>query len=269
MCELFAISSKLPTKVTFSLEEFASHGGIKAHHTDGWGLAFYDGSFAQIFHEAEPSAYSEWMSFLQKHQTPTRRIISHIRHATVGSRSLKNTQPFSRELGGRRHVFCHNGNLENVDAELKLGRFQPIGDTDSEVAFCYLMSALTSEWSSNTPSLQARVDIIKDIFNHFSKMGPANFLYSDGDYLYAYANKRTQPDGQMKPPGLYYLIRHCEAGLSLKSVSSVKIKSDSNQLNSEQKIILFASVPLSDENWIPFEENQLIVSNDGEIIQTN
>ncbi|MCF6194846.1 MAG: class II glutamine amidotransferase, partial [Kangiellaceae bacterium] len=82
MCELFAVSSKLPTKITFSLEEFASHGGKKAHHTDGWGLAFYDGPFAQIFHEAKPSAYSEWMKFLQNHQPPSCRIISNIKHAT-------------------------------------------------------------------------------------------------------------------------------------------------------------------------------------------
>ncbi len=268
MCELFAISSKLPTKVTFSLEEFASHGGIKAHHTDGWGLAFYDGSFAQIFHEAEPSAYSEWMSFLQKHQTPTRRMISHIRHATVGECSLKNTQPFSRELGGKRHVFCHNGNLENIHSKLKLDRFKPIGETDSEYAFCYLMSALTNAWSNSSPKLNTRIEIIKSIFNQFSKMGPANFLYSDSDYLYAYANKRTQPNGTMKSPGLYYLNRQCKSQTSNKSISSVDINDENIELGATQKIILFASVPLSNENWIPFESNQLIVSNNGEILHT-
>ena len=266
MCELFAVSSKLPTKVTFSLEEFASHGGVKDHHTDGWGLAFYDGPFAQIYHEAEPSAYSEWMSFLQKHQTPTCQIISHIRHATVGARTLKNTQPFSRELGGKRHVFCHNGHLENIHAELKLDRFKPIGDTDSEVAFCYLMDSLENAWTKTSPDLSVRVEIVKTVFDQFSQMGPANFLYSDSEYLYAYANKRTQQNGKMKPPGLYYLIRQCDLELQSELISSVNIKSNKNQINPEQKIILFASVPLSDENWIPFEENQLIISSNGEIV---
>ena len=32
MCELFAISSKVPTKVTFSLDEFSRHGGQTARH---------------------------------------------------------------------------------------------------------------------------------------------------------------------------------------------------------------------------------------------
>jgi len=45
MCELFAVSSKVPTNVSFSLEEFSRHGGGTAHHKDGWGLAFYDGSW--------------------------------------------------------------------------------------------------------------------------------------------------------------------------------------------------------------------------------
>jgi hypothetical protein len=31
-------------------------------------------------------------------------------------------------------------------------------------------------------------------------------------------------------------------------------------------VLLFASVPLSDENWLPFNENQLIVAHKGDII---
>lgn len=47
MCELFAISSNLPTTVTFSLEEFSRHGGLTASHKDGWGIAFYANNDAQ------------------------------------------------------------------------------------------------------------------------------------------------------------------------------------------------------------------------------
>jgi len=169
MCELFAISSKVPTKTTFSLEEFARHGGKTAQHTDGWGLAFYDGSFAQIFHEAEPSAYSKWMQFLQGHQTPTRRLISHIRRASVGERALRNTQPFSRELGGKRHVFCHNGDLKDAHKKLELGRFRAIGDTDSEHAFCFLLSKLEPLWRDHPPSLDDRTSVLKKTFSSFSK----------------------------------------------------------------------------------------------------
>lgn len=268
MCELFAISSKVPTKTTFSLEEFARHGGKTAQHTDGWGLAFYDGSFAQIFHEAEPSAYSKWMQFLQGHQTPTRRLISHIRRASVGERALRNTQPFSRELGGKRHVFCHNGDLKDAHKKLELGRFRAIGDTDSEHAFCFLLSKLEPLWRDHPPSLDDRTSVLKKTFSSFSKMGPANFLYSDSDYLYAFANRRTQANGRMEPPGMYYLERHCDSNSNSSSttLSSVAIENERKASNSEQKIVLFASVPLSEEKWQPFEDNQMIVSKDGCIL---
>ena len=42
--------------------------------------------------------------------------ISHIRHAARGSLSLANTQPFTRELAGRSHVFAHNGDLPGVNS---------------------------------------------------------------------------------------------------------------------------------------------------------
>ena len=42
MCELFAMSSRVPATVTFSLEEFARHGGLTAPHKDGWGIVYYD-----------------------------------------------------------------------------------------------------------------------------------------------------------------------------------------------------------------------------------
>jgi len=36
MCELFAISSRLPATVSLSLKTLAEHGGGSAPHADGW-----------------------------------------------------------------------------------------------------------------------------------------------------------------------------------------------------------------------------------------
>jgi len=38
MCELFAMSSRHPANVRFSLEEFSRHGGLAGPHKDGWGI---------------------------------------------------------------------------------------------------------------------------------------------------------------------------------------------------------------------------------------
>ena len=62
----------------------------------------------------------------------------------MGARVYRNTQPFIRELGGRMHLFAHNGWLPPY---LRQGRlrnpsrpFNPVGDTDSEEAFCDLLA---------------------------------------------------------------------------------------------------------------------------------
>jgi len=134
MCELFALSSKLPTLASFSLEEFSRHGGNTGPHRDGWGLAFYEDGYAQVFREAQSASNSKWMQFLKEHQHRSQCLISHIRLATQGEPALRNTQPFSREIGGCRHVFCHNGDVSGIFEAMQPSRFKPIGETDSEVS---------------------------------------------------------------------------------------------------------------------------------------
>src|SRR4029079_300694 len=68
-------------------------------------------------------------------------IVAHIRKATQGPVALAHTQPFESELWGRYWVFAHNGDLKGYAPRLH-GAFRPVGATDSERAFCWLMQAL-------------------------------------------------------------------------------------------------------------------------------
>jgi len=264
MCELFAVSSKFPTRATFSLEEFSRHGGEKGPHRDGWGLAFYEGGDAQIFRETGAAATSEWMHFLRDHQHQSRCVISHIRKATQGETALRNTQPFSREIAGFRHVFCHNGNLADIRNKIAKSHFSPIGETDSEYAFCFLLAQVENLWSEGRPELGRRVELIGSVFDRFAALGPANFLYSDGEYLYAYANRRTQASGLCEPPGMYYLCRDCDRDRDAQPLVGLELTEAGK--NPRQSVVLFASVPLSDERWLPLQENQLIVAANGSIV---
>ena len=265
MCELFAVSSKFPTRATFSLEEFSRHGGEKGPHRDGWGLAFYEDGDAQIFRETGPAATSEWMYFLRNHQHQSRCVISHIRKATQGECALRNTQPFSREVAGFRHVFCHNGNLVDIRSELGATHFEPIGETDSEVAFCFLLAQVENLWQEGRPDLGRRTKLIHSVFNRFAELGPANFLYSDGEFLYVFANRRTQSSGLCEPPGMYYLCRDCDRDRDAQPLTGLEL--NDIEKNPRQTVVLFASVSLSDEGWLPLRENQLIVAANGCIMK--
>jgi glutamine amidotransferase len=262
MCELFAMSSRVPATLGFSLERLARHGGDEGPHRDGWGLVFYEGADCLLLREPRPASDSRLMQFMGREGLRTRMALSHIRLATFGERSLRNTQPFARELGGRMHVFAHNGDLPPLaEVPVPAGlRYRPIGNSDSEHAFCGLLTRLEPLWRSCTdapPPLAQRLAVIAEYAAELRALGPANFIYADADALFVHADRRTQADGRLRPPGLYLLQRCCwrsapeleDAGVNLKTV--------------RQDVALVASVPLTDELWQPLGEGDLIALSDG------
>lgn len=100
MCELLGLSGSAPFSVTFSLDEFARHGGKTGPHRDGWGIAFYEGRDVRLIKEAKPAADSETVAFVKGQNFNSPLVLSHIRRATVGNLSLANTQPFTRNWAG-------------------------------------------------------------------------------------------------------------------------------------------------------------------------
>ncbi len=262
VCELFAMSSRYPTSVGFSLETLARRGGHDGPHKDGWGVAYLEGNDVSLFREASPASESALVEFMEKNGPPSSLVLSHIRKATQGKPALHNTQPFQRELGGRAHVFAHNGNLPGIAEKCHLAshRFTPMGDTDSEHAFCCLLERLTKLWDEATelpPSVEARLKIVADFAGWLRPLGPFNFIYSDGDTLFVHAHRRTQSGGDIRPPGLHLLVRSCNEEAVDLTASGVMLAPVA------QELVLIASVPLTDEPWEPVAEGEVIAITRG------
>jgi glutamine amidotransferase len=263
MCELLALSSRLPTRLTLSLDTFASHGGTAGPHRDGWGIAFACGNDVQLVREPAPSADSAQLRFLREHALSSTLVLAHLRLATRGGRVLANTQPFARELGGRMHLFAHNGDLEGLVPPPTGARFRPLGDTDSEFAWCRLLAALAPLWDApQPPSLPARLAVIAAFAAGLRPCGPANFTYSDGLTLFAHGHRRTQADGAIRPPGLHLLERHCTATSQPPEIEGLGLEKPPG----EQDVVLVASVPLSDEAWQPLAAGELIAVEQGRVV---
>lgn len=192
MCELLAISARFPTTVRVSLDQLARHGGGTGPHRDGWGIGMCQEGDALVIREPDAANGSRWVQFLQERQPRTSLAIAHVRLATQGARLLRNTQPFARELGGRMHLFAHNGMLPGVegDARFSSQRFRRIGDTDSEQAFCHLLERMARLWRDGLPSLEDRLREVRAFASDARTLGPANFLYTDGDALFAHGHRR-------------------------------------------------------------------------------
>lgn len=256
MCELFAMSSKQPATVNYSLDEFAKHGGGTYSNRAGWGIVFYEEGDARVIREPLPASDSPWVTFVREQELNSDCVIAHVRLANVGGPMLKNTHPFSRELGGRVHAFAHNGELKGLHNEVDLNAltFRPIGETDSELAFCLLMERLKPLWlAPQAPSVEARLGVFAEFANDMARRGAANFLYADGDTLFVHAHRRIyEKDGQFsepKPPGLS--LRNCLACTSEPEYSVSGLKVDLT----EHQVTLVASVPLDDSgDWVALPE---------------
>lgn len=267
MCELFAMSSRYPATVRVSLEELARHGGLTAGNRDGWGIAYYDDHDVRVIREPEPAANSEWVRFIEAHDLRSTIVVSHIRHATQGVRALRNTQPFCRELGGRRHLFAHNGDLGDIARRNGYGvsRSRPIGETDSEHAFCLLLERMAPLWhDAGPPSLERRWGVFREFVADVRRLGPANVIYADGDAVYLHGDRRVhEPGSAPRPPGLHLLQRRCVEQTPYLDTDGISVHSRRDR----QLVVLAASVPLSHEPWEALAAGEMVLLAGGEVVE--
>lgn len=262
------MSSRLPATVRYSFAEFSRRGGGTAPHADGWGIGYYVDGDVRVIREAEPAVASSCTRLLHEVPFASDLVIAHIRLATVGARVLRNTQPFQRELGGRVHLFAHNGKLDVAALRpmLRGDGHRPIGETDSEIAFCILLQRLRALWlaGGTVPALDARLAVVRELAAKLRQLGPANFLYSDGDVLFVHAHRRTQAPGRIEPPGLHVLERHCPLEMARLEVPGMEI---GPAQSGAQEVVLVASVPLTPEpGWRPLAEGEVLAIRGGRVV---
>lgn len=264
MCELLGLSAATPVSVSLSLARLAEHGAESGAYPDGWGIAYYEQRDVRLLKGAEPAGASDLFRFIEEHCFRSTRVIAHTRHAMRGPVAFENTQPFARELGGRAHVFAHNGLLDEAGLRgLPFGRSLPMGDTDSEVAFCVLLGRLEPLWrSGEVPPLDERSALVAAFAKEIRALGPANFLYADGDALFAHGDRRCHlGEAAPRPPGLHVLHRTCPPAPSDMRGGGVELRTQS-----ARHVTLFASVPLTEEPWKSLPQGQLVVAKGGRIV---
>jgi glutamine amidotransferase len=133
--------------------------------------------------------------------------------------------------------------------------------TDSEFAFCVLLDQMAAVWTvpGTTPSLRERFSVVSSFAGRLRALGPANFLYCDGDMLFAHGHRRKHAEtGRIEAPGLVLLQRQCQRGQQGIVTDGLSIRSD------DQLVTLFASVPLTDERWEPLAEGELVAASHGQ-----
>ncbi len=253
MCELFALSSNKAVRISFTWRGFRKRGSV---HRDGWGVAWYmDGGLAGLVKEPRPAPESP-IARLMVQGVRSRIVVSHVRWASQGDISYVNTHPFVRKLWDKDWVFAHNGDVSGIIGEpgYQLEWCHPVGETDSEYAFCYILEKLSGLRNRGLESLAVRLwSLAEEIGRH----GKFNFLFSNGEYLFAYMNRRGT---------LHYLSRHPSHQGPVRLLDE-DYEARLEELKApDEYAAIVATEPLTDEGWSPMNSGTLHVFHNGDIL---
>ena len=252
MCQLLGMNCNTPTDVTFSFTGFAQRAGHTGDHSDGWGIAFFEDKGVRHFVDHQRALDSPVADLIRRYPIRSCNVIAHIRKATQGRVALENTHPFVRELWGRYWVFAHNGDLKDFRPPLH-GNFHPVGATDSEHAFCWIMQELAKS-HAQVPSVKELTLTLRELAERIAPHGTFNFLLSNGKALWAHAST-----------SLFYIERRHPFASAHLSDDDVQVDF-STQTSPSDKVAVIVTAPLTrDEPWTAFKHHELKVFVEGTV----
>ncbi|HET6195826.1 MAG TPA: class II glutamine amidotransferase, partial [Acetobacteraceae bacterium] len=149
----------------------------------------------------------------------------------------------------RHFVFAHNGTVRGVRRHA-LGRFHPIGETDSEHAFCVLLSRLDERFAEYPGERMWKA--VARIASQIGAGGTFNFLLGDGTHLYARCATK-----------LHYIIR--KAPFARATLSDEDVCVDFSQVTTPRdRVAVIATQPLTrDEVWTAGVPGEMWVFKNG------
>lgn len=178
MCRVFGCVSADPVSIRHELLEAANPMIRQSEdHDSGWGMAVYertDGEEPLLVRYPE-AAYTD-AGFAVATATEGRIFNVHVRRATMGGLSLANTHPFALSS----YSYGHNGTILEYPRLARPWVAPAQGDTDSERFFNLLMH----DYDRGDPVASLRHTVARAIER--SPFSGLNFLFSDGERLYAY-----------------------------------------------------------------------------------
>ena len=254
MCELLGMNCNVPTDICFSFSGFRRRGGATGVHSDGWGIGFFEGKGVRLFLDPAPSAHSPVAELVRSYPIHSLNVIAHIRKATQGRVALENTHPFCRELWGTHWLFAHNGNLPLFQPSLT-GSPLPVGDTDSERVFCWLLQSLRERFGASAPQPADLFAELRELTLAFAGLGISNYLLSNGEVLIAHCSTR-----------LSYIVR--EAPFGEAHLRDEDLAVDFSRLTTpDDRVAVIATLPLTDnELWVEMPPGSLWMFQDGAVV---
>ncbi|MCW7538860.1 class II glutamine amidotransferase [Aquabacterium sp. A7-Y] len=248
MCQLLGMNCNTPTDIVFSFTGFATRS---QEHADGFGIAFFEGAGVRCFVDHQRALGSPVAELVRRYPIQSTNVIAHIRKATQGRVALENCHPFVRELWGRYWVFAHNGDLKGYAPRLHAA-FRPVGDTDSEQAFCWLLQELAKNHAT-VPTPEQLTETLRELVPQIASHGTFNFMLSNGHALWAHCSTR-----------LHYLVRRHPFPVARLQDEDLSVNF-ADVTAPQDRVAVIVTEPLTaNEAWTAFDPGELKVFVEGE-----
>lgn len=258
MCQLLGVNSKNPADIGFSFSGFRRRGGLTDDHVDGFGVAYFEPTGLRIYCDDRAAMDSPIAELVANAKIKALNTIVHLRKSDDSL--LRNAHPFVREIWGESWAFSHNGKMtieQATDSDpIRQGvshYYCPVGDTDSEFAFCYLLNQLKDNFEQK-PDDKTLFGFLTEQCRFLADYGLFNCLLSNGDWLLSYANTL-----------LFYVTRQAPFGLATLVDADISI--DFQQVNEPDDVItVLATIPLTtNEDWQQLAVNECVIFAEGRI----
>lgn len=235
---------------------------INSSHANGWGLGWYpnDNQASMVIKDPAPretqvvaDTVTDWSSFRST------VFFCKVRGADKGYTQTE-TQPFSRSYAGQDWMFLHGGDLDkeglsNIFHTQSIF-LEPLGRTDSELAFCYILSEMAAGNHRRLYDMDPNQLLLW--FQKLDTLGSANIYITDGQSTLVYQGKNSEKltsYTRIQPPNNQDILRSEFASIAL-----------SDPRDSYRTALIFSTTPFSDGEWIQMPPGQMIISRRGAIV---
>jgi transglutaminase-like putative cysteine protease/predicted glutamine amidotransferase len=260
LTRLIGLSFDGAASPSFTLQALAHSEGRDQPY--GWGFAWYPDESPCALVVKDPTSIGEnaMTKLLREWERFESTVfLCHLRGA---ARTIQgqDTHPFCRSHAGRDWVFGHNGDLlGDLEQTLPLGGpipvFEPIGRTDSERAFCWLLTRVREHGARSLG--EVGWERLHGWLRELDALGTANFMISDGTDLVIYHDEERYN-------GLCWTRLIPPHAPTLAAADIVLDLGDAGDEN--RSVVIFSTVPLEGASWTSMQPGELIVVRHGALV---
>jgi transglutaminase-like putative cysteine protease/predicted glutamine amidotransferase len=231
-------------------------------HPLGWGVAWYPNDSQAAIVQKDPAARGADIQIDALEDWDNYRSSVFFCKAKGAAKGYTHheTQPFSRSFAGHDWLFMHNGDLDKeklAKLHTDKSRFlEPVGKTDSELAFCYLLGKMMETDARRLGDVP--YDILLGWFEQLDALGSADMCISDGVTIAVFYGSKSVRK-------LYYTRQ--QPPQQVQHFNSETMQLDlGDSRDSYRTALIVASSPFDAGNWLEMQPRQLLVARRGALV---